>query len=108
MCTIRRRTTPSTKWRSCGSKPKVAVITGNKEEAIRRIQQWDLLTRKLQVGIFIRTGHLDEEVRTTTEDLREELEKVRDAILAGDVAAAKKMIPTVQAAYKKCRDATRK
>lgn len=83
----------------------VAVITGNKEEAIRRIQHWDLLTRKLQVGVFIRTGHMEEEAGKLTEDLREELETLRDAILAGDLTSARAELPKVEVAYKKCRDA---
>ena len=48
-----------------------AVRTGHKEEAIRQIQHWDLLTRKLQVGVFIRTGKMDAETGKATEDLRE-------------------------------------
>lgn len=80
-----------------------AIITGNKEEAIRQIHHWDLLTRKVQVGVYIRTGHWDQEQYTLTDDFREELEKLRDLILEGDMAAAKKMLPAVDEAYKKCR-----
>lgn len=81
-----------------------AVRTGKKEEAIRRIQQWDLLTRKLQVGVFIRTGRMDPEAGHATEDLRERLEELRDALLADDVAKAKELLVPVEAAYRKCRD----
>jgi uncharacterized protein len=83
----------------------VAVRTGNKEEAIRRIQQWDLLTRKLQVGVFIRTGRMDPEVTKVTEDLRERLEELRDTLLAGNVTEAKEMLPKVEEAYRRCRAA---
>jgi hypothetical protein len=82
----------------------VAVRTGKKEEAIRRIQQWDLLTRKLQVGVFIRTGSMDPEAGKITEDLRERLEDLRDALLADDLAKAKELLPIVEKAYVKCRD----
>ena len=81
----------------------VAVRTGKKEEAIRRIQQWDLLTRKLQVGVFIRTGSMDPEVGKITEDLRERLEDLRDALLADDLAKAIELLPIVEKAYGKCR-----
>ncbi len=82
-----------------------AVHSGNKEEAIRQIQHWDLLTRKLQVGVFIRTGRLDPEAARLTEDLRERLEELRDALLAGEMSAAKKVLPELEAAYRKCRNA---
>lgn len=81
----------------------VAVRTGKKDEAIRRIQQWDLLTRKLQVGVFIRTGSMDPEVGKITEDLRERLEDLRDALLADDLTKAKELLPIVEKAYGKFR-----
>ena len=81
----------------------VAVRTEKKDEAIRRIQQWDLLTRKLQVGVFIRTGSMDPEVGKITEDLRERLEDLRDALLADDLAKAKELLPIVEKAYGKFR-----
>ena len=80
-----------------------AVISGHKEEAIREIQQWDLLTRKLQVGVFIRTGRIDPEVTQVTEDLRERLEDLRDALLANDLSLARQTVPKVETAYRKCR-----
>lgn len=79
--------------------------TGHKEEAIRQIQLWDLLTRKLQVGVFIRTAQMDAEVTKVTEDLRERLEELRDALLADNLAEAKRMLPKVEQAYQKCRGA---
>jgi uncharacterized membrane protein YraQ (UPF0718 family) len=82
-----------------------AVHGGNKEEAIRQVQHWDLLTRKLQVGVFIRTGRRDPEATRLTEDLRERLEDVRDALLAGKVSEAKEMMPAAEAAHRKCREA---
>jgi uncharacterized protein len=83
----------------------VAVNTGHKEEAIRQIQQWDLLTRKLQVGVFIRTARIDAEASKVTEDLRERLEDVRDALLADQLTEAKGLLPKVEEAYRKCRNA---
>jgi uncharacterized membrane protein YraQ (UPF0718 family) len=83
----------------------IAVNTGHKEEAIRQIQQWDLLTRKLQVGVFIRTGRIDAQATKVTEDLRECLEDVRDDLLAGKLAEAKDKLPGLEEAYRKCRAA---
>jgi uncharacterized protein len=80
-----------------------AVLSGHPEEAIRQIQHWDLLTRKLQVGVFIRTGRMDPEVTQATEDLRERLEELRDALLANQLAEAKEMLPRVEKAYRRCR-----
>jgi hypothetical protein len=82
-----------------------AVLSGHKEEAIRQIQHWDLLTRKLQVGVFIRTGRMDPEVTQATEDLRERLEELRDALLANNLAEVKEMLPNVEKAYRRCRAA---
>ena len=82
----------------------IAVRTGNKDEAIRRIQRWDLLTRKLQVGVFIRTGQMDAETGKLTEDLRERLEELRDALLADDLDKARELVDPVEQAYRKFRD----
>lgn len=82
-----------------------AVRTGKAEEAVRQIQHWDLLTRKLQVGVFIRTGRLDPGAGQAAEDLRERLEELRDALLAGDGEGAKAILPKVEEAYRRCRGA---
>lgn len=81
-----------------------AVRTGRKEEAVRQIRHWDLLTRKLQVGEFIRTGRMDAEAGQATEDLRERLEDLRDALLEDDLDKAKGLLAAVEEAYRKCRD----
>jgi len=83
----------------------VAVNTGKKEEAIRQIHHLDLLTRKLQVGVFIRTGKMEPEASQAAEDLRERLEELRDTLLAGETASAKAMLPKVEQAYRQCHDA---
>jgi uncharacterized membrane protein YraQ (UPF0718 family) len=85
----------------------IAVNTGHREEAIRQVQHWDLLTRKLQVGAFIRTGRIDPETKLATEDLRERLEDMRDALLANKLAEAKGLLPKVEQAYRTCRSAFR-
>jgi hypothetical protein len=66
-----------------------------------------LLTRKLQVGAFIRTGRIDPETKQATEDLRERLEDMRDALLANKLAEAKGLMPKVEQAYRTCRSSFR-
>ena len=80
-----------------------AVNSGHKEEAIRQIQHWDLLTRKLQVGVFIRTGHMNAQASKSAEDLRERLEDLRDELLANRLEGAKSFVPKVHDAYWDCR-----
>jgi hypothetical protein len=47
---------------------------------------------------------MDAETGKATEDLRERLEELRDAILANDLDKAKGLHPAVEEAYRKCRD----
>ena len=79
------------------------MTSGHKDEAIRQIQHWDLMTRKLQVGVFIRTGRMNAEASKSAEDLRERLEDLRDELLAGRLEEAKMLVPKVQDAYWNCR-----
>jgi hypothetical protein len=44
-------------------------------------------------------------VTQVTEDLRERLEELRDALLANDLAEAKKKVRQVEEAYRRCRSA---
>jgi hypothetical protein len=81
----------------------LGVRSGNKEEALHQIQRWDLLTRKLQVGVFIRTGVIDPEQTKVSDDLRECLEELRDAMLADDIKPAKNLLPKVDASYRQFR-----
>jgi hypothetical protein len=80
-----------------------AVRSGHKEEAIRQIERWDLLSRKVQVGVFLRTGRLLDNQAQATQALRDLLEKLRDALLANDLPAAKEMIIKVEEAHRACR-----
>jgi len=82
-----------------------AVRSGRIVAAQREIRIWDDLTRKLQVGVFMRTGQLSKLQQRTAEDLREELEVVFDALGHGDMEHAREHLPAVQAAYRRCREA---
>jgi hypothetical protein len=50
-------------------------------------------------------GRRDLEATSLTEDSRERLEDIRDALLAGKVSEAKEMMPAVEVAHRKCRAA---
>lgn len=69
-----------------------ATAGGRADEAIRHIEHWDLTVRKLEVGEYIRALGVTAEQAKSAEDMREALEEVRDKLLAGDVAAARKAI----------------
>jgi uncharacterized protein len=53
--------------------------------------------------VFIRAGRMNPEATQATEDLRERLEELRDALLANNLAEAKEMLPKVEKAYRRCR-----
>ena len=81
-----------------------SVRTGKTQDAIRQLEAWDLLTRKLQVGEFLRDGLIGKQQSEKAEALREELEAMRDDLLAGDVQAARGKIITVENAHNICRE----
>ena len=83
----------------------VATRTGDKNDAIRRLEQWDLLVRKLQVGVYIRSGGLTGEQAEAAEELREALEEVRDMLLADDLEGAKAHLILVSLKHRALKDA---
>lgn len=83
----------------------VAVRTGKRDEAIRHLEHWDLVTRKLQVGVYIRDLAVTADQARAADDLREELEEARDALIAGDADGARAALPKLEAAYRKCKEA---
>jgi hypothetical protein len=70
---------------------QVAVMTGQTADATRAIEEWDLVSRKLEVGVFLRTWRLAGEQSAAGEELREALEEVRDAVRYGHAERAKKL-----------------
>jgi uncharacterized membrane protein YraQ (UPF0718 family) len=82
---------------------EINVRTWNREEALRQIERWDLLTRKLQIAVFIRTGRWDPKQAEICDDLRERLEQLRDLVLADEVKEAKKHLMKVEASYRQFR-----
>jgi uncharacterized membrane protein YraQ (UPF0718 family) len=87
----------------------VAARTGKAAEAVRHLERWDLLTRKLQVGVYIRDFKVTPEQARAAHELREALEEVRDLMLAGDPDPGKKkdLLDALEAKYRACRDAYR-
>jgi uncharacterized membrane protein YraQ (UPF0718 family) len=63
--------------------------------AIRNIELLDLAVRKLMVGVYIREYGLTPEQTKAAEDLRENLEHMRDALLAGKPGEAAAMRPAM-------------
>ena len=92
------------------SGPRARALSGlisgaSKEEVVRDIRTWDDVTRKLEVGVWLRHGRLDDGARQRSEELRERLEEVRDAFKDGQDAQARAMGPAVEKAYQRCRQA---
>jgi hypothetical protein len=84
----------------------VAVNTGKTEEAIRHLEQWDQLVRKLEVGTYLRDYGVTSEQAKAAEDLREAIEEVRDELLAKNADASKqKFKAEVEPAYRSCKAA---
>ncbi len=83
----------------------VSVISGKRHDAIRQLEDWDLLTRKLEVGVVIRAGSLDDEAHRKAEELRDGLEDMRDNVLAGRMDEARKLQDRVERLYTDCRAA---
>jgi len=70
-----------------------------RDEMVMRLEQWDLLTRKLQVGQLLRTWKQDGELTRLGEELREKLEAVRDHLLAHEDAQASEAMDQVKKVY---------
>jgi len=81
----------------------VAVRSGKKEEAIRQLEKWDLLSRKLQIGYFLRTGIYAPEAAKAIEELRECMEEIRDALLANETQKAKDLVGPLEKAFRESR-----
>ncbi len=64
------------------------VREGQIDEAIRYLEQWELLARQMQVGVYLRTLTVTPDQANTVDDLREAIEAVRDDLRAGNVDAA--------------------
>lgn len=82
---------------------------GHHAEAVRHLEQWDLVVRKLEVGVFLREFEVTAERSAAAAALREALEEVRDVLLAGasKEEAAEVYRARVGPAYKAVKQAYR-
>ena len=78
----------------------VAIKTSRTDEAIRHIERWDLLVRKLEVGEYLRYWQVSREQSHSTANLRELLEEMRDELLAGQVNQAASLLPELEKEYR--------
>lgn len=83
----------------------VAIQTGDAPEAVKAIEVYDNMTRKLQVGHFLRRGKLDEYQQTKARVLRGRLEQLKDLVEEGNFHDAKKLTMRVSEAHRRCREA---
>jgi uncharacterized protein len=72
----------------------VAVRTDKPEEAIRQLEQWDQIIRKLEVGTYLRNFCVTPEQSSTAAELREAIEEVRDELIAKNPTGAKEKFKT--------------
>ena len=83
----------------------VAIQTRDAAEAVKEIEVYDNLTRKLQVGHFLRKWELDEFQQTKAKVLRGRLEELKDLVEEGNFVDAKEMSMRVSDAHRRCREA---
>lgn len=62
-----------------------AAIQGDVDETVRHIERYDDLTRRLQVGYYLRHLELDEHQRMRAKALRDRLEQLKDSVEAGQL-----------------------
>jgi soluble cytochrome b562 len=77
------------------------------QEAIRHLERWDLVARKLEVGTYLRSFKLTEAQKKSANDLREEIEVVRDYLRDGEIEEAKAALKKIEDAYRECKTAYR-
>jgi hypothetical protein len=77
------------------------------EAAEKWIAYSDDLSRRLEVGVFLRAGTLDEFQSTKAKIYREKLDALRESVEARDVGTVGPNAMIVQEAYRRMRDAFR-
>ena len=82
-----------------------AVNHGGKKEARGDLDVWDDLTRKLEIGVYLRQWRLTANQAAATRSLRQDLDLLDDALDRGGLQKVQAAVPRVEAAYTKCREA---
>ena len=82
-----------------------SAAAGHAEESLRQIVLYDDLTRRLQVGNYLRTGQLSEYQRAKATVLREHLERLKDDLEAGRRDRVRQRIVRISDAHSRLRAA---
>ena len=82
-----------------------AVAARDELTATRNLERYDDLTRRLQVGYYLRNGKLSNFQRSKCRVLRSWLERCKDTTESGDFESAKKMSHPIFLAHSRCRQA---
>ncbi len=79
---------------------------GEADESIKCLEQWDLVARQLQVGVYIREFGVTAEQAKRVDDLREAIEAVRDDLRARKIDEANRRLNDVIffGEYKACKE----
>lgn len=84
-----------------------AVSSQESDAVVRQIARYDDLTRKLQVGYYLREGSLDEYQRLRVKALRGWLEQLKDLIEAGELQRAQDLRYRVSESHRRVVEAFR-
>jgi uncharacterized protein len=80
-----------------------SAISGNTENALRWIEVWEDWTRRLEVGVFLRTWDLSEYHRMKARVLRDHLELLEHELEEGDADEIKQQANRAEQAYRRLR-----
>lgn len=80
---------------SISAETRDLVRSGQVDESIRCLEQWDLIARQLQVGVYIRDFGVTPDQAKTVDDLREAIEVVRDDLRAKKIDEARQRLDHV-------------
>jgi hypothetical protein len=80
----------------------VAARTGDRDEAALQLERLDALSRRAEVGFYLREWKVDPTARRHGEDLRLKVESLRDAVRDRNVPAdeIKKLVPPLEESVK--------
>jgi len=94
------------KMRGIAADTRDMIGHGTPDEAIRNLEQWDLVARQMQVGVYIRDFGVTPDQAKTVDDLREAIEVVRDDLRARKIADARQKFDymLLHGEYKACRE----
>jgi hypothetical protein len=80
-----------------------AVQSGTQEAALGHVIRWERMIDRLPIGAVIRRGPLDARMRETTQEMRDRLELLRNALKLGRLEEARTLMRESQKAHDRCR-----